>query len=313
MSPFPPPIDRAARDRQPVERRLASSVSAIALLLVAACAQSPVAWEEGTARRAALPVSSAGVTDSAAADQLLRRAVRELAGGVAGTAPTTLPLALVARPAELRGRMCESSLQLADGRDGERYAAWWSVTEAGRVSLVAARSTDAGLSWAPPVPVDTVDVGTVGCARPAPALTVDRTNGFVHLAYSLRGPEGGGVFYAHRMDPRAPFEPPQVVVYGTDDPVAVSVASQGDTVLVAYEDPNVSGRPAVSLALSRTGGHRFDERLLVSTEGAAAQRPVIALRNQTVIIGWLTRPVSANENVQSTPLSTAVVRVGRLR
>jgi hypothetical protein len=308
MSRSFPQFAGAAPGRQSTTRRLAVAVSGAALL-VAACSKSPVAWEDGDARRATLPAGPAGVPDSLASDSLLRRAVLE----VAGAAPPAASIALAARPGDLHGRMCEASLQLADGRDGERYAAWWSSTEEGRVSLVAARSADAGATWAATVPVDTVDVGMRGCERPAPALTVDRTNGFVHLAYALRGPEGGGVFYAHRMDPRAPFEPPQVVVYGTDQPVAVSVASQGDTVVVAYEDPNVEGRPAVSIALSRTGGHSFDERLRVSDEGSAAQRPVVALRNQTVVVGWLTRPVTASDNVRTEPLSAAVVRVGRLQ
>jgi hypothetical protein len=178
---------------------------------------------------------------------------------------------------------------------------------------VAARSADGGATWTPPVPVDTVDVGTLGCARPAPALTIDRRNGFVHLAYSLRGPEGGGVFYAHRMDPRAPFEPPQVIVYGTDRPVAVGVASQGDTVVVAYEDPNVADRPAVSIALSRTGGHRFDERLVVSGGGVSAQRPAVALGGSNVAVGWLTRPNAINENITPTFPTSLLVRVGRLQ
>jgi hypothetical protein len=316
MSSTPPPAVPALRRRHATASRRLATVSAPLLALAAACAEAPVTWEEGEGRRTALPVAAAGVPDSAAADALLRAVVRtavRTAAGVAVGAAADVAPPPAARPADLRGRMCESSLQLAAGRDRERYAAWWSATEEGRVSLVAARSEDAGATWSATVPVDTVDVAMRGCARPAPALAIDATNGFVHVAYSLRGPEGGGVFYAHRMDPRAPFEPPRVIVYGTDELVSVSVASQGDTVVVAYEDPNVSGRPAVSLALSRTGGHSFDERLRVSGEGSAAQRPVIALRNQTVVVGWLTRPVTATDNVRTAPLSAAVVRVGRLR
>jgi hypothetical protein len=299
-----PSVRRADRQRAVVLAALAAGA-----LALAGCGRPPVAWDDSRERRAALPPGPAGIPDSATADRALVGAVREAAGASADSA---LAAAVPPLP-DLRGRACEGSVRLADGRDGERYAAWWSVGPQGTVTLVAARSADAGATWTPPVPVDTVDVGTLGCARPAPALAVDRQNGFVHLAYSLRGPEGGGVFYAHRMDPRAPFEPPQVIVYGTERPVAVSVASQGDTVVVAYEDPNVADRPAVSMALSRTGGHTFEERVVVSGGGASAQRPAVALRGPTLAIGWLTRPNAINENITPTAPTSLHVRIGSLQ
>jgi hypothetical protein len=91
------------------------------------------------------------------------------------------------------------------------------------------------------------------------------------------------------MDPRAPFEIPQVIVYG-DRPAHTAVASEGDRVVVAYEDPNTGGRPFVSLALSRTGGHTWDERFAASEGGSmAAERPVVAVRGPRVALAWVER------------------------
>ena len=131
-------------------------------------------------------------------------------------------------------------------------------------------------------------------------------------------PEGEGVFYAHQMDPRAAFEPPQVVVYG-DRPSAVSVASDGDLLAIAYEDPNTGGRPFVSLALSRTAGHGIQERLAVSGRSVTSVRPAVAVRGRQLAVGWVERPAPAPSSAGPAAERTAaapgfaVVRGGTVR
>jgi hypothetical protein len=110
-----------------------------------------------------------------------------------------------------------------------------------------------------------------------------------------------------------------VIVYG-DRPAATSVASAGDRAVVAYEDPNTGGRPFVSIALSRTAGHSWDDRVPVSARNVAAERPAVALRGDLVVVGWVERSApralattdDARAAVTELP-SGVVVRVGRLR
>ncbi|WP_353267300.1 hypothetical protein [Gemmatimonas sp.] len=194
---------------------------------------------------------------------------------------------------------CARSLRLAIAVGRGRVATWWRRAPGGRVHLVAAwRDTIPAESrlgpWRGPIMVDTLDQGprdaqasdrgAYGCARPAPSLAVDSLNGYVHVAYALTGPEGPGVFYAHQMDPRAGFEPPVAVLYGERLGEA-RVASHGELVAVAYEDPNSRGRVITSVAISRTAGHLFEERLAASG-GTTARDPYVAVRGKAVVVGW---------------------------
>lgn len=194
---------------------------------------------------------------------------------------------------------CARSLRLGMAPGRGRVAVWWTRASGGRVHLAAAwRDTIAAESrlgaWRGPIMVDTLDQGprdaqaadrgAYGCARPAPSLAVDSLNGYVHVAYALTGPEGPGVFYAHQMDPRSAFEPPVAVLYGERLGEA-RVASHGELVAVAYEDPNSRGRVIVGVAISRTAGHLFEERLSASG-GTTARDPFVAVRGKAVVVGW---------------------------
>ncbi len=74
------------------------------------------------------------------------------------------------------------------------------------------------------------------------------------------------------------------VVYG-DRPSSGAVAAHGDTVVVAYEDPNASA-PQIRLALSRSTGHIFEDRSTVSSAEAFSTRPSVALRGDSVVVTW---------------------------
>lgn len=194
---------------------------------------------------------------------------------------------------------CARSLRLAVAPGRGRVAVWWTRVTGGRVHLAAAwRDSIAAEgrlgAWRGPILVDTLDQGprdaqasdrgAYGCARPAPSLAVDSLNGYVHVAYALTGPEGPGVFYAHQMDPRAAFEPPVAVLYGERLGEA-RVASHGELVAVAYEDPNSRGRVITAVAISRTAGHLFETRLTASG-GTTARDPHVAVRGKAVVVGW---------------------------
>lgn len=275
-------------------RRRFASVPLLAAipLLAAGCEAAPITWQEER---------PGGATPSAA-DPSVRLALENQVR--AAEAPGITP-----RPSgdEAPFAGCPGSARVAAMRGGERYAAWWRVRADSSALLLVARSTDGGATWAAPFAVDSLDRGVRACARPAPALAADSVNGYVHVAYFLDAPEGPGLFYAHQMDPRAPFEPASVIVYG-ERPVAAAVASLGDTVVVAYEDPN-RPRPQIELALSRTGGHFFEERHIdVSGTDVAARAPRVALGGGRVAVAWTER---AGDDAAGA--GREVVRVGGLR
>ena len=154
----------------------------------------------------------------------------------------------VSLPSELLngvGTGCLTTVRVAEGKGDERDAVWWVVRPNGSAVLLASRSTDAGRSWAAPMRVDTLDVGGTGCQRPAPSIVVDSLDGYVHVAYSLTAPEGTGVFYAHRMGPTVPFEPPQVIVYG-DHVTRTSLAAGHHRAFRHFSDLPIGAFPVIA-------------------------------------------------------------------
>ncbi|GJG85685.1 hypothetical protein tb265_08660 [Gemmatimonadetes bacterium T265] len=317
MSPGPrrPPLASTA-----TRARLVALTAAA----LAACAADPVVWDHAAERRLPAPAGTAAQASDAAAESLAATGVLAAVRGAAAPASPASASPAPAPPATLPTaadpHACPASLRLAPGRDGVVGAVWWSERADHSAALRTNRSADRGRTWSAPLAVDTLDLSEAGCDRPAPSIAIDAANGYLHVAYSMDAPEGKGVFYAHQMDPRAGFERPQAVVYG-DRPAATSVASAGDLVVVAYEDPNTGGRPFVSLALSHTGGHSFAERFAAS-EGSStsAERPVVAVANRRVALGWIEhaapRQIAGTDDPRSVTAaqpSGVVVRVGELR
>ena len=215
---------------------------------------------------------------------------------------------------------CARSIRMVSAGARGHVAVWWSRGAGGRVRLAAAWRDSAvapagdsaaggaagaaagatvavpGSAWRGPIMIDSLDQGpgdaqaadrgAYGCARPAPSVAIDRKYGYVHVAYALTGPEGPGVFYAHQMDPRSQFEPPVAIIYGERIGDA-RVAVDGDVVAVTYEDPNSGlGRRKIGLAVSRTSGHLFEERLTASGGISNARDPYVLVRGRAVVVGW---------------------------
>ena len=202
---------------------------------------------------------------------------------------------------------CPGSLRLAQGRDRTgrtlTVAVWWVARSDSSARLVSAVSPNDGATWAPAVAVDSGARNTHGCARPPAAVAFDGRTGYVHVAYFLEASEGPGVFFSHSMDEGQLFHAPVPIVYG-ERPGDVAIAVAGDTVAVAYEDPNAP-RPRVALALSRTQGHLFERKgLAASGDDASAESPRVALRGTRLAVAWLERAASG--------ATTAVVRRGRM-
>jgi hypothetical protein len=183
---------------------------------------------------------------------------------------------------------CLALVRHARGAGSEVHAVWWRVRPGGSALLLSARSPDGGATWERPVPVDSTDVGTDGCDRPAPAIVVDPHTGYVHVVYSLAAPEGSGVFFSHSMDAGAMFHAPVPIVYG-DRHAAAGIDARGDTVAVAFEDPN-SATPRIGLALSHTSGHIFEYQTFVSAAASPGGSPLVSVRPPEIVVAWRPTP-----------------------
>lgn len=188
---------------------------------------------------------------------------------------------------------CPGSLRVAKTGSHD-YAAWWESRPDSSVVLMSSRTENR--SWTTPVMADTTDHGARGCGRPAPAIAADDSSGYIHLAYFAEPARGAGIFFAHSMDKGATFHSPVPIVFGRN-PARVSVASEGDRVAVAYEDPNAA-QPLIGIALSKTMGHIFESRVQGTSENGRARQPVVRIGGDSIRLWW--SEYSANPAVSAT-------------
>jgi hypothetical protein len=257
-------------------------VAAVAML---ACSDAPVSWNDTRVSRA-MPYEVVN------------------ADGVVLPDTNAILAARLTRP---EAGVCPYSMVVS--RSGARvYAAWWHVRPDSGANLLAAHTDDHGRTWSAPAAVDTTDQGTTGCLRSPPAIAADRASGYVHLAYALFAREGPGHFYAHSMDSGATFHSPVPIFYGERLGLA-DVASDGDHVAVAFEDPN-SRSPRIGLAISRTMGHIFEPRdrvLPVSDDNGVATHPRVAVHGTRIAVAW-SRRAGADTGAAVLAIRTGVLR-----
>ena len=163
------------------------------------------------------------------------------------------------------------------------YAVWWEIRRDSSAMLMSSRSIDDS-AWSPAIIADSTDHGVLGCARPAPSIAADSTSGYVHVAYFAEPKGGGGVFFSHSMDSAKTFHSPVGIVYG-ENPSRASVAAHGDRVVVAYEDPNAT-QPMIGLALSKSMGHIFEQRMQGTSGNSLARQPVVRIVRDSIRLWW---------------------------
>jgi hypothetical protein len=193
-------------------------------------------------------------------------------------------LAVMAARTVVPARSCAGSVRLA-AAGGKLFAVWWSPRVDSTALLMASVSLDSGTTWRKATWVDSTDHGAAGCARTAPAIAADAASGYVHVSYAMQATEGPGLFFAHSMDGGVTFHSPVPILYGERLGVT-SVASSGDRVAVAFEDPG-SRNPRIGLALSSTMGHIFEHRVMpVSDDNSAATQPLVAVSGHRIAVAW---------------------------
>lgn len=256
--------------------------TALALLLGAGCARGPVQWGEPHAAPAGSDAGHIAVDSS---------------GRTSLAAPPPRPVTLPRAP------MCPGSVRFAWLDQRQVYAAWWAARPDSSAVLYADYSPDGGATWRGVSVVDTLDRSSDGCRRAAPGIAA--SGEYVHVAYGLRAPEGAGVFFSHSMDRGVLFHAPVIITYA-DRPGAAAVAASGDTVVVAYEDPN-QAPTEIGLAVSHTMGHIFEQHTPVSSGASGGTAPEVALAGSTVAVAWL------EGTGGDTGRAVRMVRVGRLR
>jgi hypothetical protein len=178
---------------------------------------------------------------------------------------------------------CLSSIRTASA-GSDLFRVWWTVRSDSSVVLSMQRSPDGGATWELPVVVETRDRGGRGCGRPAPGIFYDPARGYLHLVYFIEAKDGAGVFFAHSMDKGGMFHSPVPVVYG-NAPVVASVAANGDSVVVVFEDPNAM-TPRIGIVLSHSTGHIFEARGQATPDDVPAIEPWVALDHRNVTVWW---------------------------
>ena len=238
----------------------------VALVSMLACAPDVVTWEE--TRTINAPTSDARLTLGAASALFVPTAVPVLTGGPATGA-------------------CAGSIRVSRGSVQELHAVWWLPRADSSASLVASHSRDGGATWSDIVPVDTSDVSGIGCQRLPPAIAVDPATGYIHVVYSLKNVTGSGVFFSHSMEHGTLYHAAVPIVFG-DALTSADVAASASRVVVAYEDPNLREQSAgrIALAISRSDGHIFEQRVPVTGGTAAVGSPRVALEGDRVAVAW---------------------------
>ena len=178
---------------------------------------------------------------------------------------------------------CLRSIRTASA-DSDLFRVWWTARNDSSVMLAMQHSGDRGAGWQLPVVVETRDHGRRGCNRPAPGIFYDALRGYLHLVYFIEARDGAGVFFAHSMDKGGMFHSPVPVVYG-NAPVAASVAANGDSVVVVFEDPNAM-TPRIGLVLSHSTGHIFEARSDATPDDVPAVEPWVTLDHRNVTVWW---------------------------
>jgi hypothetical protein len=170
------------------------------------------------------------------------------------------------------------------GAGSDLFRVWWTSHSDSSVVLSMQHSRDGGANWNAPVTVEARDRGRRGCDRPAPGVFYDSTSGYLHLVYFIESASGAGVFFAHSMDKGAMFHSPVPVVYG-NAPAAASVAANGDSVVVVFEDPNATA-PRIGIALSHSTGHIFETRGDATPDDVPAIAPWVTLDHREITVWW---------------------------
>jgi hypothetical protein len=80
--------------------------------------------------------------------------------------PASSPVGVT--PAYAPPNACAGLVRVVAAAGGERYAAWWAPRADSSAHLLAAHSSDGGVTWPHSYVVDSLDRGTRGCRRPAP-------------------------------------------------------------------------------------------------------------------------------------------------
>ena len=264
---------------------LTHRTSALIALLLTACVNEPIEWNATRTVAVAIRPGTRLVIEGNGMPRLLENYVPRITPGSGA---------------------CSSSIVGATAAGAQRYAAWFVERADAGVTLVVARSSDAGATWSAPVTADDRDRGTRGCDRPPPSISADSSNNYVHVAYYIEAREGSGVWYTHSMERGMIWHQTIGILYG-EEPAHTSVASDGDTVLVAYEHPGSGGR-RIGLAISRETGHAFDERLRVIRATDTVRDPRVAVSDGFVALAWSQGRGGPDSAVMGTRL-----RIGRFR
>lgn len=242
-------------ERALISKVLRLTILGVAALALAACVDEPVQW-------GAVSYRGSQLGDPDARSAVFDANLPQVSGGI---------------------NHCRRSIRTV-GAGSDLFRVWWTSRADSSVLLSMQHSPDSGASWGAPVTVEARDRGGRGCDRPAPGVFYDSARGYLHLVYFIEAATGAGVFFAHSMDKGAMFHSPVPVVYG-NTPSAASVAANGDSVVVVFEDPNATA-PRIGIVLSHSTGHIFETRGDATPDDVPAVSPWVTLDHRRITVWW---------------------------
>ncbi len=175
---------------------------------------------------------------------------------------------------------------IATTRSGTVYVAWRMVLPGNVRDIVVARSDDQGRTWDAPVRVHADDWVYPGCPHAGPSIQVDEADR-LHVAW-WTGKEGAaGVSYTRSTDGGRTFAAP--IPLGMAEfsrPAHVQLAlGEGGTVVAVWDDGTRKVSQVV-MRISTDGGTSFGPVQPLSTEGRAAEFPVLGLNGSAITVAW---------------------------
>ena len=189
---------------------------------------------------------------------------------------------------------------IATASDGTLYLAWRTVLPGNIRDVVVARSTDHGVTWAPPVRVHADNWVFDGCPHAGPSMQVDSA-GTLHIVWWTGKQGAAGTFYARSTDKAASFQQPVALGVGEfSAPAHVQLAVGSNGKVVAVWDDGTVKLPKVVMRVSHDGGTSFSPATLVSKEGSAGTFPVLALRDNDLTIAWSEQSQQEHQHVKET-------------
>ncbi|MES2523655.1 MAG: sialidase family protein [Gemmatimonadota bacterium] len=189
---------------------------------------------------------------------------------------------------------CRTAIATATG--GIVYIAWRTVMPGNIRDIVVARSSDGGVTFAPPVRVHADDWVFEACPHAGPSMATD-PDGRLHVTWWTGKDGNAGVFYAQSTDGATTFARPValgVAAFSRASHVQLALGDSGR--IAAVWDDGTLTSPEIVLRVSRDNGTSFGAPARLSDEGRAATYPMLVWSGSALTVAWSEKSTEVAEH-----------------